>query len=173
MMGFLLLLPFLMLRFGLLALLNKEAVKRAAHFPPLRKTEKIWYWVYQISALAMYVFPFFLKIHIVPLAWCITGIAVYSTGAILLTIALINFAAPSESGVTQSGLYRLSRNPLYVAYFVFFLGCALLTQSLMLLSIVLVLQISTHRVILAEERWCAEQFGEAYLHYVNRVRRYI
>lgn len=34
-MGFLLLLPFFLIRFGLLALLNQEAVRRAAYFAPI------------------------------------------------------------------------------------------------------------------------------------------
>ena len=172
-MGFLLLIPFLLIRFGLLAVLNKEALQRASHFPPRRKSEKIGYWVYQIFALAMYVFPLFLRIKFVPLALFSVGIAVYLTGEVLLTIALINFATPSTSGINKNGLYRISRNPLYVAYFVFFIGCVLITHSLLLLGIVLILQISTHWIILAEERWCVETFGDEYLNYMNSVRRYI
>ena len=119
-MGFLLLIPLLLIRFALLTILNKAAVKRAAHFPPL---EKMAYWVYQISALAMYVFPFFLKIKMVPLALFWSGLTVYTTGAILLTISLMNFAAPSARGINENGLYCLSRNPVYMAYFVFFRMC--------------------------------------------------
>jgi len=172
-MGFWLLIPFLLIRFGLLAILNKEAAKRISHFPPLTKAEKIGYWVHQISALSIYVSPFFLEIKIAPLALFGAGVVVYLAGIILLTISLINFSAPSEEGINQNGLYRLSRNPIYLAYFVFFIGCALLTQSWILLCFVLVLQISTHWIILAEERWCMEAFGDGYLTYMNSVRRYI
>ena len=41
-MGFLLLMPFFLIRFGLLALLDKGAVARAAHFAPLLKKEKLF-----------------------------------------------------------------------------------------------------------------------------------
>ena len=54
-----------------------------------------------------------------------------------------------------------------------FLGCSLLTQSRLLLGLILVFQISAHWIILAEERWCAGQFGEAYLQYKRQVRRYL
>ena len=40
-MGFLLLIPFLLIRFGLLTILNKAAVKRADHFPPLKKMKRL------------------------------------------------------------------------------------------------------------------------------------
>jgi len=99
----------------------------------------------------------------------IIGIAVYATGAILLAVSLMNFAVPSEVGINKNGLYRLSRNPIYMADFVFFVGCVLLTQSLLLLIFVLVLQIATYWIIVAEERWCIETFGDEYLKYMNSV----
>ena len=44
-----LLLPFLLIRFGLMALLDKTALARAARFAPMEKTERPMYWLYQIS----------------------------------------------------------------------------------------------------------------------------
>ncbi|MFR6330355.1 MAG: methyltransferase family protein, partial [Eisenbergiella sp.] len=82
-------------------------------------------------------------------------------------------ATPSENGINKNGLYRVSRNPMYVAYFVFFLGYVLLTQSLILLALVIIFQISAHWIILSEERWCMEKFGDEYVQYLKRVRRYI
>ncbi|MBU9727326.1 methyltransferase [Diplocloster modestus] len=61
---------------------------------------------------------------------------------------------------------------MYVAYFIFFLGCVLLTQSLLLLVFVLIFQITAHWMIRAEERWCIGQFGSTYLQYMKKVRRY-
>lgn len=47
--GFFLLLPFFLLRFGLLARLNREALVRAARFAPLTGGERAAYWVYQAT----------------------------------------------------------------------------------------------------------------------------
>ena len=41
MYGFVLLLPFLLIRFGLLVRLNREAVSRAAYFAPVRGGEMV------------------------------------------------------------------------------------------------------------------------------------
>ena len=101
------------------------------------------------------------------------GLAVYAVGLVLLTISMVNFAVPSENGFNQNGLYRFSRNPMYVAYFIFFLGCVLLTQSPVLAVFVLIFQIAAHWIILSEERWCTEKFGEEYRKYMETVRRYI
>lgn len=172
-MGAWLLLPFFLIRFGLLSRLNKDAVSRAAHFAPMRGHEKAAYWIYQVSNGLILILLFFLPIRRSPVWLCAAGVGVYLAGLALLTASVAAFAAPAESGFSQGGLYRFSRNPMYAAYFVFFTGCALLTRSPALFGLVLVFQISAHWIIRAEERWCAGQFGEAYLQYMKRVRRYI
>ncbi len=62
---------------------------------------------------------------------------------------------------------------MYVAYFIYFLGCVFLTQSIILLTLLMVFQISAHWIILSEERWCINKFGGEYKKYMNEVRRYI
>lgn len=62
---------------------------------------------------------------------------------------------------------------MYVAYFLVFLGCALVTQSWVLLGMVVVFQVSAHWIILAEERACLAQFGPDYAQYMAQVRRYL
>ena len=49
----------------------------------------------------------------------------------------------------------------------------MMTRSWLLMTVLLVFQVSVHFMILAEERWCRETFGEAYLTYTKTVRRYI
>ena len=60
--GFFLLLPFLAVRFGLLGGLNKNAIRRAGYFAPLRGNEKIAYYIYQISNIGMFIYLIFLKV---------------------------------------------------------------------------------------------------------------
>ena len=161
-MAAVLLIPFLSLRFGVLSMLDSSALRRAAHFPPFRGSEKPAYWLYQLSSAALLLGPLF---------W--SGAALYAFGLLLLLLSVIGFAAPSESGVRQKGVYRISRNPMYVSYFFVFLGCVLLTQSLPLLAALLVFQLTAHTVIRAEERWCRQTCGAAYERYCGSVRRYL
>ena len=44
--AFLLLLPFFLIRFGLLSVFNAEALPRAAYFAPMRGKEQIAYIIY-------------------------------------------------------------------------------------------------------------------------------
>ena len=85
----------------------------------------------------------------------------------------MSFGRPSPGPFREGGLYRFSRNPMYVSYFVYFAGCVLLTRSRLLAALVLLFQLSEHWIILAEERWCREQFGAPYEAYRKRVRRYL
>ena len=140
--------PLMLIRFGILSILSKEALKRAAFFAPLIGKEKPAYWFY-------------------------IGLVIYGLGVLLCLLSVLNFAKPKESGINIKGLYQFSRNPMYVAYFIYFLGCVLLTQSLILLTMLLVFQISAHWIILSEERWCIKTFGQEYINYMNKVRRYI
>lgn len=170
--GFLLLIPFILIRFGLINILNKEGLNRAAFFAPLIGKEKAAYWFYQISNILIFVYLFFLKIT-TDLYWLYTGLVTYGLGVLLCFASVSNFAKPAENGINLNGLYRISRNPMYVAYFIYFFGCVLLTQSLLLLAILMVFQISAHWIIQSEERWCIKKFGDEYKNYMNEVRRYI
>lgn len=171
-MGLLLLVPFFLIRFGLLSFLSQEAVKRASHFAPLQHQEKWTYWLYQFSTLGMIVYLCLHSINHSPTWLLVTGIIVYLAGLILLTLSVVSFAVPLVSGMNRRGLYRISRHPMYVAYFIYFLGCVLLTQSVILFVMLLLFQLSAHWIILSEERWCIEQFGDAYRQYQKQVRRY-
>ncbi len=166
------LVPLLIIRFGLLGIIDREALKRAAYFAPLVGGEKIAYLIYQISNILLFVYLCFLRITDNPY-WLYTGLVLFILGIFLCVASIINFAKPDKNGINQKGLYRISRNPIYVAYFVYFLSCVILTQSTILLFLLVVYQISAHWIIKSEERWCEEKFGEEYISYKNKVRRYL
>jgi len=166
------LIPLILIRFGLLGILDKKALKRAAFFPPLVGKEKIAYWFYQMANILLFLYLVFLKIRMdYPLFYI--GLAVFSFGIIVCIVSTINFTRPKENGINLKGLYQVSRNPMYIGYFIYFLGCMLLTRSLVLFALLIVFQISAHWIILSEERWCIKEFGEEYINYMNKVKRYI
>jgi protein-S-isoprenylcysteine O-methyltransferase Ste14 len=170
--AFLIVIPLMLIRFGLLSILDKESLKRAAFFAPLIGNEKIAYLFYQLSNSLVIVYLCFLKIR-TDGYWFYIGILIYGLGVLLCFISVLDYAKPKENGINLKGLYRVSRNPMYVAYFIYFLGCVLLTRSIVLLVILIVFQISAHWIIRSEERWCIQKFGEEYIQYMNKVRRYI
>lgn len=170
--GAVLLIPLVLIRYGLLAALSGDAYRRAAHYPPMAGRERIALWVYQLFTILLIASLFFLSIQAQG-PWFYPGAALYAAAVALLAASTVHFANASPEGFCAAGLYRLSRNPMYVAYFLYFLGCALLTRSPLLLGMLIVFQASAHWIILAEERWCRQKFAGAYDEYARRVRRYI
>ena len=171
--GLWLLLPFLLIRFGLLAIFSREAVGRAAHFAPMAGGERAACWVYQLSNAALLLYLPFLRVRAAGSLPFFAGLMCYLGGLALCAASMAGFAAPSGGGLRTGGVYRFSRNPMYVSYFLCFAGMALLVRSAALAAIVLVFQASAHWIILAEERWCLETFGADYRRYAERVRRYL
>lgn len=173
MRGFWLLMPFLFVRFILLGVLRRGAVARAAHFAPMAGRDRIAYYVYQISNIVIFLYLFFGRVRGDFSGWFYSGVFFYGLGLCLCAAAVVCFSAPDSGGMNRNGVYRFSRNPMYVAYFICFMGMALLVQSLVLAAVVVVFQVSAHWIILAEERWCLENFGAEYRRYMGEVRRYL
>lgn len=80
----------------------------------------------------------------------------------------------STTSIVDSGPFGFSRNPLYLGMDLLFLGIILWLNSLWGAPVlVLLLFVMHYGVILREERYLEDQFGEAYRRYRARVRRYI
>ncbi len=78
------------------------------------------------------------------------------------------------TAVVTSGAFSLSRNPLYVALNLVYVGLALLVNALWVLVLFVPLVVVMHfGVILREERYLAQKFGDPYRAYRARVRRYL
>jgi protein-S-isoprenylcysteine O-methyltransferase Ste14 len=170
--GAILVVPIILTRFLLMSLLNKEAVKRAAFFPPTVGFEKISYRINVLTTFLLLIVPFFLKITLNGILG-ISGLILLIGALILYGISIIQFAKPNNYGLNLLGLYSISRNPMYVFFFLYFLGCCMVTSSWILLLVLIVFQISVHFLIISEERWCNVKFGDSYLDYMKKVRRYI
>jgi protein-S-isoprenylcysteine O-methyltransferase Ste14 len=86
--------------------------------------------------------------------------------------AIIPFK-PATCLVT-SGIYRWTRNPMYVGMALFYLGLAALSNSLPALVLLpLVLLIIQMQVIAREEAYLERAFGDEYVAYKRHVRRWI
>ena len=169
--AFLTVIPIILIRYGLLSAISKEGLKRAGFFAPLLGKEKVAFWIYQIMTALILLFLLQLKIR-TDSVWFYIGLIIYILGIALYSVSIVNYANAKMNGININGLYRISRNPMYIAYFIYFLGCVLLTHSWILFGLLIIFQISSHWIILSEERWCIKKFGEEYIKYMNRVGRY-
>jgi protein-S-isoprenylcysteine O-methyltransferase Ste14 len=71
------------------------------------------------------------------------------------------------------GPYIFSRNPMYVAWMLLYLGIGLAANSLWIVVLLPAVAIFTHFFdVRREERFLEKTFGEEYIRYKWRVRRY-
>jgi protein-S-isoprenylcysteine O-methyltransferase Ste14 len=78
------------------------------------------------------------------------------------------------TAIVQSGPYRWTRNPMYLAMLLIYLGVAFWFDVFWALPFVpLVIFLVGRLVIGKEERYLEEKFGEEYRLYKTRVRRWI
>jgi protein-S-isoprenylcysteine O-methyltransferase Ste14 len=108
---------------------------------------------------------------ITPLFLCGTAVYALGVGAFFATIRVLA-KTPRDKPFTD-GVYRISRNPLYVSATMIFFGICLVTVNLALFVNLAVLVVLQHFMILAEERVCREKYGATYVSYMGKVPRYL
>jgi protein-S-isoprenylcysteine O-methyltransferase Ste14 len=82
--------------------------------------------------------------------------------------------SPKEStGLKVDGLFRLSRNPMYLGVYATLFASVLYTLNPVLLLVAIFVAAVHHRIVVAEEQHLRGVFGQEYLDYCARVRRYL
>ena len=61
--GFYLVIPLLIIRFGWLSILNKQAVQRAGYYAPVQAGEVLPSYIYQVSNVVLFLYLFYTKIE--------------------------------------------------------------------------------------------------------------
>ena len=85
----------------------------------------------------------------------------------------INPLMPTTSIVT-SGPFRFTRNPLYVSLTLLYLGLTLAFNTWWgIVGLIPLLVVMHYGVVLREERYLEQKFGEMYRQYRSKVRRYL
>lgn len=102
----------------------------------------------------------------------IPGIILFALGLAGFVIALFDFKnTPLDQPVTR-GLYRISRHPQQLMFFISFLGICIAIGSWLALFIQIISSFFLHSRILAEEKACSERYGDSYKEYMKSVPRY-
>lgn len=92
-----------------------------------------------------------------------------------LSMGLItNIGLPTGTHELRTGgIYRISRNPMYASFIFLNTATFLFLPSIFLLVIMLYGMIVHHFIILSEEKFLENEFGDKYLKYKASVPRYI
>ncbi|MDR1230507.1 MAG: isoprenylcysteine carboxylmethyltransferase family protein [Spirochaetaceae bacterium] len=71
------------------------------------------------------------------------------------------------------GTFSMSRNPIYAAFMVFFMGICMAYPNVITIVFFILLIVTVHRQVLREEDFLKRHYGKEYEEYCARVRRYI
>lgn len=101
-------------------------------------------------------------------------------GSLFTAVSLFNLGSATRLGIPDEktvlktgGIYRFSRNPMYVGFNFFTIAAMLFLQNVFVTMAGLYCIGVYHFIILGEERFLKNRFKSAYLKYAKKVRRYI
>ena len=107
----------------------------------------------------------------------ITGLVIdlWSIGLFWKEETTVNPLKPDNSKcIVEDGMYQYSRNPMYLGMLSILTGIAILLGSLSpLFCLPLFLLLMTTQQIIPEEKILTNKFGQVYLDYKHRVRRWL
>jgi protein-S-isoprenylcysteine O-methyltransferase Ste14 len=110
------------------------------------------------------------------------GVPVVAVAIVMFIYAVKEFRAagtpvPARKPTTvivRTGPYRLSRNPIYLAFSLLQLGIAIWANSLWLIATLVAAVGLIHLVVIPrEEQYLERRFGAAYVAYKTSVRRWL
>jgi len=105
--------------------------------------------------------------------WLYTGFLVDFLGMAFEITALLNLATSPKDMVITGGLYRFSRNPMYIGMLLMYTGLGIATASWLYIIFTFTLAILLNAFVSNEERYCLHIYGDDYLKYKNRTPRWI
>jgi protein-S-isoprenylcysteine O-methyltransferase Ste14 len=116
----------------------------------------------------------------VPAAWLGAIVFVLALALFGWAVATVTWAGSNvptnrpTTTIVESGPYRFTRNPIYLAMIVGLIGLAIAFNSLwLLLALVPFALVIRYGVVAREEVYLERKFGDVYRSYRTRVRRWL
>jgi protein-S-isoprenylcysteine O-methyltransferase Ste14 len=116
-----------------------------------------------------------------PPAAALIGLALMAPGAILVVAAQIGMGASwrvgidheHRTGLVNTGLYRFSRNPIYVGMLMILAGVFLIAPNAVTLTMLAVAAVTVSAQVRLEEEYLSRLHGADYAAFRTRTRRWI
>ena len=151
---------------------NAMKKRNSNEMAQLNKKEKKISKILMVTYLAVIVYSIFLPLKL-GTVWFSAGITIYLPSTVLGTIAVLNFLTTPKDKPVTGGMYRISRNPMYLASFLMYVGISMACASWIYLTWAISYVTISHILITPEERFCLKKYGDKYREYMNRIPRWI
>ena len=173
--------------FGLLLLLGLYAlieIKRTHNKREvLRKRTSVALWTLDIVHLFLVILASWNRVWFLPFSDTLsvpTGLVLFGVGTLLILAGMVTFRSLRRisgleiSKLIISGVYRWTRNPQYVGWFLILLGISFIGRSgLAFLLAILGIILFHYYIIRIEEPYLERAFGDKYYQYKSNVPRYL
>jgi len=107
------------------------------------------------------------------------GIALYALGLIIVILGFFGLGSSVCVGLPEEatnfktgGIYCFSRNPMYLGGFVMCLGSCVYSIHIINFILFAITFSIHHTIVLKEEQFLEKRFGNSWLGYKKKVRRY-
>ena len=170
--------PYLLMMFGLLPLLKRKSlIKKESPLlwasPSYTRLEKMYGQLFKVIIAIILLYSVFLPLAI-GTVWFYAGLAVYLMGFAFCILATLAFTSTPIDKPNTTGIYSISRHPIYLGTFFIYLGPFIASASWLLILLALISLVPLRNAsMIPEERMCCEKFGDAYREYMNRTPRWI
>jgi protein-S-isoprenylcysteine O-methyltransferase Ste14 len=157
--------------------MSKEAktrTKRSAQFVPFKKKiEKILAFSTHIVIVPFsIIYSVFLPLQL-GTVWFYIGIVILISALVMSIMTTISFATTPIDKPVTSGIYRISRHPIYLNGFLLNLSIGIASASWIILLCATLWIVIFHLVLPTEESYLIGQYGDAYREYMNRTPKWI
>lgn len=108
------------------------------------------------------------------LALLIIGVAILALSTFQLNKELV-FGLPSSADhrLQTNGLYSLSRHPFYIGFIFILLSSCLFNPHWLNIIAFAGAWLIHHFIMISEEKFLASKYGQTYIAYLKRVKRYV
>lgn len=131
--------------------------------------------LYLLSICNVNFLPKLLYLNINYLSYSILVLGLIFSFASLIKLGKsTRFGIPTtKTNLKTNGIYSLSRNPIYLGFNLISISSMIYIPNILILALGTYSMIIYHYIILGEEKFLEKAFGDDYLKYKKKVRRYI
>ena len=103
----------------------------------------------------------------------VLGLLLMVAGAVNLGSSLRMGLPTEKTALKTGGPYKYTRNPMYLGGLLTCFAAVAWTANPIIFVLTVVSALVHHKIVLAEEMYLAAEFGDAWMEYSSKVRRYL
>jgi protein-S-isoprenylcysteine O-methyltransferase Ste14 len=152
----------------------KRIAERTSHASEIIRTrgDKIWSFLTQGLWIGATLYSIFVPFRTGTI-WFWVGLGLFVSGLAVLVLATLSVAGTPPDKPFTSGVYRLSRHPMYLSMLLVYLGASTAAASWPFYLITVATFFLQRHQLLTEEAYCCRRYGQAYRDYMAATARWL